>query len=656
MANKIQLRRDTAANWTRINPVLADGEPGLDITNNKIKLGDGTTQWAGLPYLASPEHNRLVNGNKTLTLGTDGTVTVPGNIALPGGHTIGNNSTRLDLSATGGVVLVTDRGTVQFGVNLEAPGLPSHFHINKTGAFDLFLGDDSNYVKLPALSGLELQASEDGVGVAKWTLDALGKMTLPANGVITTTPGYTGTTFNITDATQGLPVVITTSVEHALYTGTKIRITGITTMTQLNDQDYYVTTPSSNTLALYTDPECTIPVDGTMYSPYFAPSNRQVTPANTQLDLNSDNPFGSSRASAVFDSGRFLTTPQSTDFNIGANDDFTIEWFAKYSSTDMQGYTGIVGTESGINGLHILSGSSFGIFQGYNYGAWIGGVFPSSYYGIVADQWYHFAFVRNAGAIRFYVNGVKCTSTQGDINGNTTEFICDATFTIGKAVNYVGHGTKISNLRFTKSAVYTGNFTAPTDDLTALPNTKLLMLFETDAADTSGSILVGGDGSAVAEYAGSDLTIALEALGNTDPGKVFIRSAGTQLAIDGLHDTIGIQNPGGSFPFNSSGQHTVLVDEFTAQTNIDITNIYNNLIVTTPSNGYTGNDAQNINLPQPTRAGVEITVINLTNGVTNISGWPGYPYAAIPSESVRLISVDLPGFGLAWWVTGSFSW
>ena len=652
MANKIQLRRDTAANWTRINPILADGEPGLDIDNNKIKMGDGNTAWAGLPYLSSPEHARLVNGSSVLTLAANGRTTFPGNIALPGGHTIANNSTRLDLSATGGVELVTDRGTVQFGVNLEAPGLPTHFHINKlSDTFDLFLGDDDNYVKLP--QGGNVQVSTGG---KTWQLDSTGALTLPANGVITTTPGYTGTTFDITDATQANPVVVTTSVEHALYSGAKIRITGISTMTQLNDQDYYVTTPSSNTLALYTDPECTIPVDGSGYSPYFAPSNRQVSPANTQLDLNSDNPFGSLRASAVFDSGRFLTTPQSTDFNIGANDDFTIEWFAKYTSTDMQGYTGIVGTESGTDGLHILSGSSFGIFKGYNYGAWIGGVFPSSYYGIVADQWYHFAFVRNAGAIRFYVNGVKCTGTQGDINGDTTAFNCDATFTIGKAVNYVGHGTKISNLRFTKSAVYTGNFTAPTDDLTALPNTKLLMLFETDAADTSGSILVGGNGSAVAEYAGSDLTIALEALNNTDPGKVFIRSAGTQLAVDGTHDTIGIQNPGGSFPFNSSGQQTIYVSEFTAPNPIEITNPYNNVIIVSPSNGYAGNDAQTIILPVPTRAGQELTVINYSNGTVNVLGWPGGPYASIPYESVKLISVNLPDVGFMWWVNGSFSW
>jgi len=50
MANRIQLRRDTAANWTRVNPVLEDGEPGLEIDTNRVKYGDGNTAWTNLSY------------------------------------------------------------------------------------------------------------------------------------------------------------------------------------------------------------------------------------------------------------------------------------------------------------------------------------------------------------------------------------------------------------------------------------------------------------------------------------------------------------------------------------------------------------------------------------------------------------------------------
>jgi hypothetical protein len=50
MANIIKLRRDTAANWTSVNPVLNEGELGLDLTNDKIKIGDGSSTWSALPY------------------------------------------------------------------------------------------------------------------------------------------------------------------------------------------------------------------------------------------------------------------------------------------------------------------------------------------------------------------------------------------------------------------------------------------------------------------------------------------------------------------------------------------------------------------------------------------------------------------------------
>ena len=50
MANRIQIRRDSEANWESINPVLADGEPGLNYDNNQVKYGDGESDWMTLTY------------------------------------------------------------------------------------------------------------------------------------------------------------------------------------------------------------------------------------------------------------------------------------------------------------------------------------------------------------------------------------------------------------------------------------------------------------------------------------------------------------------------------------------------------------------------------------------------------------------------------
>src|SRR5271157_5015151 len=50
MAYEIQTRRDTAANWTTANPILAQGEQGYETDTNKLKFGDGVSVWSLLPY------------------------------------------------------------------------------------------------------------------------------------------------------------------------------------------------------------------------------------------------------------------------------------------------------------------------------------------------------------------------------------------------------------------------------------------------------------------------------------------------------------------------------------------------------------------------------------------------------------------------------
>jgi hypothetical protein len=50
MPTNIQLRRDTAANWTANNPVLALAEIGLETDTNSFKVGDGVTAWSALSY------------------------------------------------------------------------------------------------------------------------------------------------------------------------------------------------------------------------------------------------------------------------------------------------------------------------------------------------------------------------------------------------------------------------------------------------------------------------------------------------------------------------------------------------------------------------------------------------------------------------------
>lgn len=50
MAQQIQFRRGTAAEWTSANPVLAQGEMGLETDTNQFKIGNGINNWSTLSY------------------------------------------------------------------------------------------------------------------------------------------------------------------------------------------------------------------------------------------------------------------------------------------------------------------------------------------------------------------------------------------------------------------------------------------------------------------------------------------------------------------------------------------------------------------------------------------------------------------------------
>ena len=46
----IQLRRDTASNWSANNPIIAEGEIGIETDTGKFKLGNGANSWSTISY------------------------------------------------------------------------------------------------------------------------------------------------------------------------------------------------------------------------------------------------------------------------------------------------------------------------------------------------------------------------------------------------------------------------------------------------------------------------------------------------------------------------------------------------------------------------------------------------------------------------------
>lgn len=55
MAVTIKLRRGILADWERVNPILADGEPGWAIDAFILKVGNGELRWNDLPAINVPD-------------------------------------------------------------------------------------------------------------------------------------------------------------------------------------------------------------------------------------------------------------------------------------------------------------------------------------------------------------------------------------------------------------------------------------------------------------------------------------------------------------------------------------------------------------------------------------------------------------------------
>lgn len=109
------------------------------------------------------------------------------------------------------------------------------------------LGDVSN-VKIDG-GGIGYVLETDGTGTLSWT---------PKSVVVSF----------ILNATQANPCVITTTEECFFTEASEVTITGVSGMTQLNGNSYYVDVLTSNSFALYSDSALTTAIDSTGYGAF----------------------------------------------------------------------------------------------------------------------------------------------------------------------------------------------------------------------------------------------------------------------------------------------------------------------------------------------------------------------------------------------------
>lgn len=171
--------------------------------------------------------------------------------------------------------------------------------------------------------------------------------------------------------------------------------------------------------------------------------------------------------SIYFDgAGDYLTVPNSTELQLG-NSDFTIEcwvnlsalgnqpWVNKWSGNFGEFYFGL------LNSLPTFVLTSTGITSG-GYSAML----QSNGFTATTNVWYHYAVVREGSSLLLFINGVLNNSTT--VSGSVYTGLTPVRVGTNLDVPWYFTGY-LDDLRIIKGkALYTTNFTPPTDTLTSV--------------------------------------------------------------------------------------------------------------------------------------------------------------------------------------------
>ena len=290
-------------------------------------------------------------------------------------------------------------------------------------------------------------------GVAGGTATVSGTQT----GTATTNPIWIGTkdnesaSYGTTGHISDLRVVNGTAVYASNFTPPTERLTAITNTVLLTCQDNRYKDNSAN--------------------------NYTLTPSGTSISAFS--PFAetaSANGSSYFDgTGDWLTVPYSSAFSLGTT--YTIEaWVypTVLSAANHEIFNILNPTVANFGGCIFYVNASGVLYFETRPGT--GGTNIALNGGTVRlNAWTHVCVSVSSGAAKLFVNGTQVDfDTVAALNG-TQSHVAIGAFTNGfTAYPWFGY---ISNLRVVKdTALYTANFTPPTQPLTAVSGTSLLTL------------------------------------------------------------------------------------------------------------------------------------------------------------------------------------
>ena len=204
-------------------------------------------------------------------------------------------------------------------------------------------------------------------------------------------------------------------------------------------------------------------------------SNSHTVTANGNVNQSSFSPYRSGGYSTFFDgTGDYLALPDDSSLEFGSGD-FTIElWYYgadldQYATLTSRGATSFTTGSWSLMMNHTNTGDLAFYCREVNASA---ASLHASSVNVTNDTWHHIAVVRNGTNLTLYVDGISSATTT------TSATLADvgASIRIGYDEYYTrALGGYIADYRIVKgTAVYTANFTPPTERLTAISGTSVL--------------------------------------------------------------------------------------------------------------------------------------------------------------------------------------
>lgn len=186
--------------------------------------------------------------------------------------------------------------------------------------------------------------------------------------------------------------------------------------------------------------------------------------------------------SIAFNGSQYLS---STNMSAPGTGNFTYEfWF--YNTATSSSNQVMMNTRQSVtqgqeqDGIDIVVDPGRGLFVSYKMLAFA----DTADNTIELNRWYHVAVVRNGDTIYTYLDGTKVGETAMQSTNLYSQKMWIAS-TVDGTFKFTGN---ISNLRYTKAAVYLCNFTPATDEFAAIANTSILLKTRSDAPVVTNSV------------------------------------------------------------------------------------------------------------------------------------------------------------------------